>query len=123
MQPSQSLRRLHAGLLLAGLAIGAVVLYLFPPDRYAFYPVCPIHQYTGLLCPGCGATRAFAALLHGHVAEALRLNALVLVVFPGLLIYGLCLYRRHGKWLAVPSFVSGALLLVAAIFTIARNVG
>ena len=32
---------------------------------------------TGLLCPGCGGTRAVAALLRGHVREALGWNALV----------------------------------------------
>ena len=58
-------------------AAGAAVLLLFPPTRNGFYPRCPVYAMTGLLCPGCGGTRAVAALLRGHVHEALRWNALV----------------------------------------------
>ena len=55
----------------------AACLLLLPPSRYSFYPRCPVHALTGLLCPGCGGTRAVAALLRGHVGEALGWNALV----------------------------------------------
>ena len=59
-------------------AIAATIcLLLLPPSQYSFYPRCPVHALTGLLCPGCGGTRAVAALLRGHVGEALGWNALV----------------------------------------------
>lgn len=29
-------------------------------------PPCTLHSLTGLYCPGCGGTRALAALLRGH---------------------------------------------------------
>jgi hypothetical protein len=58
----------------AGIILTAALLFFFPPAQYHFYPQCPIHQYFHLDCPGCGATRALAALLHGHLLEALRLN-------------------------------------------------
>ncbi len=61
--------------MLAGIA-GAALLYRFPPEKYSFYPVCPIHQYLHLYCPGCGSTRALAALLHGRVIEAMHYNPL-----------------------------------------------
>ncbi len=50
----------------AALLVAVALLLRFPPAQYAFYPQCPIHHSLGLLCPGCGATRALAALLHGH---------------------------------------------------------
>ncbi len=64
-------------------AVLALILLVFPPSRYgAFYPQCPIHRYLHLLCPGCGGTRALAALLHGDWREALRLNTLVTLLIP-----------------------------------------
>ena len=58
-------------------------LLVFPPSRYgAFYPQCPIHQYLHLLCPGCGGTRALAALLRGHWREAFNLNPLITLLVP-----------------------------------------
>ena len=30
---------------------------------YVFF--CPLHDLTGLYCPGCGGTRSLTALLHG----------------------------------------------------------
>lgn len=40
---------------------------------------CPLRLTTGLDCPGCGATRMAAALLHGDLGSALQYNAPVLV--------------------------------------------
>jgi len=48
------------------------VLLRFSPQEYSFYPRCPFYALTGHYCPGCGATRAIAELLHGHVAAALH---------------------------------------------------
>ncbi len=84
-------RRRQAHLTLAaavsGLAAVSVVLYRFPPESYGFYPPCPFHALTGLLCPGCGATRALAALLHGNLKEAMHWNGLFVVLVPILLVY------------------------------------
>ena len=37
---------------------------------------CVLHAATGIPCPGCGLSRAGAALLHGDVVAATRWNAL-----------------------------------------------
>ena len=65
------------------LGVGAsVVLFFFDPRQYHFYPVCFFHKTTGLLCPGCGALRAFHQLLHGHLATAFRFNPVLIVSLP-----------------------------------------
>ena len=65
------------------LAAGAsLVLFLFDPGEYRFYPRCVFHQTTGLLCPGCGSLRALHHLLHGHVSAAVHFNALLVLSAP-----------------------------------------
>lgn len=90
------------------------------------YPACPIHQFLGIDCPGCGATRALAALLHGQFAEALRLNALLVLLLPIALAGALETYRRairpeSFRWPNPPDAAIYATLAVTVIFTVARN--
>ena len=114
----------HALLALALLLCGALLLY--PPGPASFYPVCPIHQCLGILCPGCGATRALAALLHGRLREALWLNALFVLLLPVALAGALESYRRalrpeRFRWPQPPTAALYATLAAAAIFTVVRN--
>lgn len=112
---------LVAALLLCG------VLLLFPPARFSLYPACPIHQLLGIDCPGCGATRALAALLRGHLMEALRLNALFVLLLPAALAGAVESYRRAIRpgrfcWPQPPVPTLYTTLAAAAVFTIVRNV-
>jgi hypothetical protein len=70
--------------ILAGLVAigGAAILYRFDPATVHFFPRCVFHELTGLQCPGCGTTRALHHLLHGDIAGAFRLNAMLFVVAP-----------------------------------------
>jgi len=113
-----SQRRRLAGL--AAFLTAAVVLYFFPPDRYGFYPRCPFHEWTGLQCPGCGATRAIAALLHAHFAEAWRLNALAVTLLPLLVGYAALAFWRR-QWPQLPNASLALALLLTAAFGIIRN--
>ncbi len=81
------------------LIIGAVVLYWFDPAHSGFYPVCALHQTTGLLCPGCGGLRALHQLLHGHFVAAFRLNALLVLSLPVLVgfVVWYCVQRFRNK--------------------------
>jgi hypothetical protein len=63
-------------------AAGLVLVYRFDPARVHFFPPCVFHALTGLQCPGCGSTRALHHLLHGDVAGAFRLNALLFAMPP-----------------------------------------
>lgn len=83
-------------------------------------PPCPIHALTGFLCPGCGGTRAIAALLHGHPLTAFRLNPLLIALFPPAASYFLVAIHRKGLP-RIPSPAIALLLCVAVVFGIARN--
>ena len=58
------------------------------PGHAPLLPACPLHRFTGFLCPGCGSTRALYLLLHGHPLGALRENGLAVLLLP-VLIYDL----------------------------------
>jgi hypothetical protein len=108
------------------VALGAILLLRFPPAQHSFYPRCPIYELFHLQCPGCGATRAMAALLHGHFIEAMNLNALITLLLPFAAAYGiLCYYRLlQRKALRLPQpppAVLYAALALAAVFTLIRN--
>ena len=105
-----------------------MLLYKFPPGTVGFYPSCPLHACTGLLCPGCGATRALAALVHGNLVQALVLNPLVILLLPIVLLYCAEAYRRAAfiktgepPWPAIPRAVVPTVLAVAAFFTVVKN--
>ena len=126
-------RRAQIGLAAAFLlGVGvAIVLLRFPPDQYGFYPQCPLHTYLHLLCPGCGATRALAALLHGRVADAFHFNMLLVAgILPAAAVYtGLCsvrlLSREEFRWPAPhPRWANGLIyagIVVALVFAVIRN--
>jgi hypothetical protein len=114
------------GLGLAGLGL-LEMLYLFPPDRYAFYPRCLFYAVTGWQCPGCGGLRALHHLLHGHFQTAFALNPLFVVAVPlGLLAGAHCWRTRRatGNWIVPPrnSFWIWLALAGIVLFGIGRNV-
>jgi len=71
------------------MAALAAFLYWFDPAETPLYPPCLVRLYTGLSCPGCGATRALHALLHLRLDEAWRLNPLWTAGAPALAVWGL----------------------------------
>ena len=108
------------------VALVAILLLRFPPAQYNFYPQCPIHELFHLQCPGCGATRAVAALLHGRVTEAMKLNALVTLLLPfaagyGIFCYCRLLQRKTIRWPQLPPALIYSALIMGAVFTVIRN--
>lgn len=47
---------------------------------------CPLYATTGLLCPGCGGTRATYALAHGDFGTALTMHPILTLAIPLLVV-------------------------------------
>jgi hypothetical protein len=90
--------RARASLALLPAAMAAALLRLFPPWLYAIYPVCPIRALTGWRCPGCGSTRALAAMLSGRFADALHYNPLAVILWPVLAALALAELYSAMRW-------------------------
>jgi hypothetical protein len=110
------------GLALLGIA---AVDFFFNPSRHGFYPVCLFHKLTGLNCPGCGATRATRALLHGQFLRALHDNALFVFALAVAAIWGIFFLagkiKNPGARLNVPPNFLWAFLILALGFGVLRN--
>ncbi|MBP5585947.1 MAG: DUF2752 domain-containing protein [Lentisphaeria bacterium] len=103
------------------LALGAAacgVLLLVPPGspHSKWLPKCTLHEWTGLYCSGCGATRAMSALLHGDVKTSLHDNAL-LIPLAALVAF---LIVKPNTPIKRP--VAVAIGIVIVLFTILRNI-
>ena len=87
---------------------------------------CPIHSITGLLCPGCGNTRAALALLRLDVAASLRYNILfpLEIFYIGWVLLHCCRsYLRSGRFFyrAPCMWLDVAILIVVVAWGILRN--
>lgn len=115
-----------AAIILVFIALaGAAVVFFFNPTTHTFYPVCQFHRLTGLECPGCGATRAAYALLHGSFSAALRDNALFVLTLGALAARGIWFgwknFRGRANGEFFPVKFLWWLLGAAIIFTVLRN--
>ena len=106
------------GLLLAVGAAACVVLLLIPPGspQSRWLPRCMFHEMTGLYCPGCGATRALSALLHGEIGLSLHNNPLLV---PGSITITI-LIVKPGVSLKRPVAIAVAAAVIG--FTVLRNI-
>lgn len=106
------------GVLLVLGAAACVVLLAVPPGspHAKWLPKCMFHQLTGLYCPGCGATRALSALLHGDIKASLHNN---LLLFP-LLALIVVLIVKPGISLKRP--VAIVIVAIVLLFTVLRNI-
>jgi hypothetical protein len=129
MTPSDSSRTenlTRAAATVSLVALSAAVLLFLPPTRFSFYPRCPIYSWLHLQCPGCGATRALAAVLRAHFIEALHFNALVTLMLPlaasyfGVGIRG-AFHSETFRWPEPPASAVYSALALATIFTVVRN--
>jgi hypothetical protein len=117
---------LRAAAPLAVVGMAVALLLRFPPAQSVFYPRCPIYEYLHLQCPGCGATRAFAALLRGRFCDAMHHNALATLLIPITAIYGFLCYQRFlrrevMRWPQMPQATIYCALGVLAAFMVLRN--
>ncbi|MGP4042762.1 DUF2752 domain-containing protein [Streptomyces sp. 2A115] len=118
-------RLLVPGGILAAVVGAFAYVGTVDPNEPGHYPVCPLFQYTGVYCPGCGGLRSAHAFVHGDFTAALGANAVAVLgylVFAG--VWTVWLVRSlQGRPLRIDLRPSlqwglGALLLV---FTVVRN--
>jgi len=53
-----------------------VITFLAPVSFFQTIPLCPLKFWTGIPCPLCGMSRAFAGISHGEFLEAVRYHPL-----------------------------------------------
>ncbi len=112
--------------IIVGAVFGAGILYIVNPSNVEFLPKCPLLQYSGYACPGCGMTRGFHALFHGDLLAALDFNALILL-WAGIFAYfaaSLVSFAIRGKSFSLRYFsppILLALLVLLIVFGVVRN--
>ncbi len=115
------------GPVFAAVLAGAGTLYtaFVDPNSSHAFPRCPLKALTGLDCPFCGSLRAVHSLTHGHIVDALSHNALFVSSIPFLVIGWLTWLRRERLGVPPRPLLQGralvGVLIVAALFTVARN--
>ena len=86
MQTLPTKKYLLPGFILAFVAVGILLWHVDPNQVGNPLPPCPFHWLTGLYCPGCGATRALHALLHGNFPKAFSMNPVFVLALPVVLL-------------------------------------
>ena len=107
---------------LVAVVAALAVLRTHAPTESSFYPKCMLYQWTGLHCPGCGGTRAMAALSHGRIWEAIRFNPLLILGGP--IIFAVVLHQRRKErkdGRGAPKMI-WILFLVLVVYSLARNI-
>lgn len=119
--------RIASAVGVAALVGGSAVVAYFDPMTTHFFPLCPMFAVTGFACSGCGLTRAFHALFHGDVVNALHFNLLMplwalIFAYLGL---SLTMTAIRGKglpmWPADPRFLVG-FMIALLVFGVLRNI-
>jgi hypothetical protein len=117
----------------APLAVAASTIAVLVYDPFVDHGRlgCPFHEMTGLLCPGCGSTRAWWLLAHGDVLGGMRHNLLFLPAVVWLVVDWVATTwpartTSLPAWLrsptAIPPGALRALAVLVVAFTVLRNV-
>ena len=111
--------------ILGGLCL-LLCLYWKHPAEYVWMPSCPLHVWTGFLCPGCGTLRATHYLLNGQFSTAFRFQPLFFVVSPilVLLIAKMIYENLRNTTVTLPFEVQiyWFILMTIGLFFVLRNI-
>ncbi|MEU4805917.1 DUF2752 domain-containing protein [Actinosynnema sp. NPDC023587] len=109
----------------AAVGAGVGLLFFDPNGPGSFWPPCPLYALTGIQCPACGSTRMVHALLHGDLAGAWQLNAVMLVAGLPLLAWLWVRWfrsaRRDERTPPLPSEVGVPVVALAVVWMLVRN--
>lgn len=105
------------------LLLGGLAVYWINPAEGGIFPSCFLHEWTGLLCPGCGTTRSLHQLLHGNLWAAFCLNPLLISFMPLLVVAVVRNYQQNRTlWPLAISAKTGYVLAVVVIgYGVLRN--
>ena len=106
------------------ILIGALVVFLYLIFSFitGLSIPCAFHEITHLLCPGCGVTRMFKALL-----KAFYYNQLIFFSFPIFLVLFIDLVYCNFKnkkclLLKIPNSVYYVYIVILLVFAVVRNI-
>ena len=107
-------------------AAGVCALTAYFVLKYVTLWPCPSLTLLHIYCPGCGSTRAAAALLHGDILLALRQNPVIpvgqLLLLLYYLEYALSVWGVHFRIpLLHNKYFIAALFALWLIFAVVRN--
>jgi hypothetical protein len=118
---------LRAPITVAVVLAAAVAADVAFDPQHRHVPLCPFHALTGWWCPLCGSLRAADALAHLRLGSALHDNVLFVLAVPLLALWWLDWAVRSRSGQTGPRRLSrpvvAALVLVAVVFTVVRNLG
>ncbi len=105
--------------------VAGVVAFFLQSKILGWMPPCQFYRWTDLHCPGCGGRRCVMMLSQGRWLEALRMNALVIVVGLG---FGTLMLKetwrewsRRGQSFALSPRMGWAIAIAVIAFWILRN--
>ena len=90
-----------------------VVLLCFAALDLFFHKVCIFALITGLPCPGCGLSRAFAALVRGDLNGAVSCNAMIFLWIPLVIYLAYCRYIFKKMQAFTPALIIVCLITIA----------
>lgn len=99
-QPIESVQRARGNLLIiaigAGVLIASAIIPMPVNGRIDNIPtLCVFHLLTGRPCPGCGMTRSFVCLAHGHIREAFLYHPFGPILYGLIAAYVIAAVFRH----------------------------
>ena len=114
--------RLVILLLTPPVLCGAIYLFLYVLPAVP----CPIRQMSGLLCPGCGMSRALGEMVHLHFIKSILYNPLAVVAAVlGIGFYvqaWLRLFGSRRRFMPTNKWVYIILSIVFLVYCVLRNV-
>jgi hypothetical protein len=121
-------RRITPPLVLGGgVLLVSLALHVHDPHRSGSWGYCPWYLLTGTYCPGCGGLRAVNDLTDGDLGAAASSNLAFVVSIPFLVLFWArsVVQRWRGVRRPLPAALvrrgSVAVLVLVALFTVARN--
>ena len=121
---SPSRRRIHILLISFGILAAVAIFYMLAKQGIGI--PCLFYKVTGLLCPGCGNSRAAMALLGLDIRSAFRYNLLFPLEFLYIVwVYFFCCrrYLKEGRFSYQPPCIAFDIFVLSllVIWWVVRN--